>query len=445
MGTWGVGIFEDDMACDIRDQYTDLIESGVEEPEASRQVIQAWENELSDQDIYPVFWLALAAVQLELQRLDDHVKTQAIDIIENDRHLALWQEQPQLLPSRKAVLSKLKDDLEKYKHKPPKQIKKRKSKKPVVGDILEIPLSDGRKAFCQFLHFDKLRGYLISVFDLITMDDIVIEDLSNYTPLFPPVLTFLTAAMHQGWKIVGHLPVNDFKYPKFLQNWHNQDSGEAGTWQLYDGENFVNLGRKLPRKYKNHEMLLTWNPYVIVRRIETGEYPFPYDDLRKKNKFIPRQRKGAVQIGDIFSIPLSDGRNCYGQYIHRHNLGEMVRVFKYFTTDNHVIDVAKIVKAKLLFPPVNVILSVAIEDGIWQIVGHSPIKNFKFPKFVWGISLKNWDEIENWSIYDGKNRKRLGSKLPKKYWRLENINPWAPKELVKRIETGINPNEKYFR
>ena len=43
-------------------------------------------------------------------------------------------------------------------------------KKPKVGDIFEIPLSNREKAYGQYLHYSKM-GPLIQVFDLISSGD----------------------------------------------------------------------------------------------------------------------------------------------------------------------------------------------------------------------------------------------------------------------------------
>ena len=66
-----------------------------------------------------------------------------------------------------------------------------------VGNILEIPLSDGRRAFGQYVHRDKM-GPLLQVFDLITVRDIQLDQLQNARPLFPPIYTGIFAAVRVG-------------------------------------------------------------------------------------------------------------------------------------------------------------------------------------------------------------------------------------------------------
>lgn len=63
-----------------------------------------------------------------------------------------------------------------------------------VGDLFEIPLSDGRKAYGQHIFKDKM-GPLIQVFAIITYQNIVPEQLKSAKPLFRPVITGLFAAI----------------------------------------------------------------------------------------------------------------------------------------------------------------------------------------------------------------------------------------------------------
>ena len=155
-----------------------------------------------------------------------------------------------------------------------------------IGDVFEIPLSDGRRAFGQYVYRSKF-GPLIQVYDLITDKEFRIEELVNARPLFPPILTGLFAAIRTGlWKIVGRLPVKEFKHPLFVQAvWDGKEEIKARRWVLWDGEKETWLGEKLPDECKNLEYLVGWDPHDVVHRIETGEYIEPYKSLREKNEY----------------------------------------------------------------------------------------------------------------------------------------------------------------
>jgi len=153
-----------------------------------------------------------------------------------------------------------------------------------IGDIFEIPLSDGRKAYGQYVFWDQEEGPLIQVFDLILEadepSDTVVERLQRAKPLFPPVITGLQAAIRTGmWTIIGHSPIKDFKYPGFISVYHDKYI-PRGNWLFWDGEQLTRLGSALPEEYKDYEFLVGWSPYDIPHRIETGENP--YEEMIRK-------------------------------------------------------------------------------------------------------------------------------------------------------------------
>lgn len=157
-----------------------------------------------------------------------------------------------------------------------------------VGDIFDIPLTDGRRALGQYVFSDEKYGPLIQVYDLITEEPINIVQLKAASPLFPPVITGLFAAIRNGiWNVVGHLPIADFGYPCFVSAHYDQRTGRVHYWYLWDGKRPRPIGPRLPEKHKQLEYLVVWSPHDVVHRIETGEYPYPYGDLKTKNEFTP--------------------------------------------------------------------------------------------------------------------------------------------------------------
>ncbi|MHC1783528.1 MAG: Imm26 family immunity protein [Anaerolineaceae bacterium] len=160
-----------------------------------------------------------------------------------------------------------------------------------VGDVFVIPLSDGRMAYGQYVFKDIKNGPLISVFAKVTENVINdMKELVNTVPLFPPVITGLNAAIRSGmWQKIGKLPVNNFVYPEFVSSYWNDRTGEANSWFIWDGAVYTKIGPILPEELKNLEYLVVWSPFDIMFRIETGEYPYPYGDLIRCNKFTPRR------------------------------------------------------------------------------------------------------------------------------------------------------------
>lgn len=164
----------------------------------------------------------------------------------------------------------------------------RKRARLKVGDILEIPLSDDRRAFGQYVYCDKM-GPLLQVFELIATQEVQLDQLEDVRPLFPPIYTGLFVAVRVGmWKIIGNLDMKNFIHPKFVSTFYDQKTGKARTWFVWDGEKSTRIGHELPLDYKRLEYLVVWDPHDVVERIETGKYPYPYEDLMQNNSFEPR-------------------------------------------------------------------------------------------------------------------------------------------------------------
>ncbi len=167
-----------------------------------------------------------------------------------------------------------------------------KRKRLRIGDIIEIPLSNNRKSYAQYILRDLHVGPLIQVKNLILTEDFSLDKFRTAKPLFPPVSTGLFAAIRTGlWSIVGNLLVENFVYPGFISTFYDEKTGKARIWFLWDGTKDIRIGWNLPESYKKLEFLCVWSPYDVMERIETGEIPFPYKDLIQKNEFTPRNKE----------------------------------------------------------------------------------------------------------------------------------------------------------
>src|SRR5512146_2246457 len=111
MGVWGTGIFQDDTASDIRDEYKDLIGNGSSGADATRQILKSYASSLSDPDESGVVWLALAATQWKLGRLEAEVLANAVDVIDSGGGLNRWTPDTKDFAKRKAALAKLRTEI----------------------------------------------------------------------------------------------------------------------------------------------------------------------------------------------------------------------------------------------------------------------------------------------------------------------------------------------
>jgi hypothetical protein len=111
MGAWGTGLFSDDTACDVCDDYRDMLGDGLSGSEATQRLVVKWEDTINDPDEGPVFWLALAATQWKLGRLEELVKSKALEVIRSGQDLLRWEDDKKSIQKRKLVLEKLEQQL----------------------------------------------------------------------------------------------------------------------------------------------------------------------------------------------------------------------------------------------------------------------------------------------------------------------------------------------
>lgn len=125
MGAWGTGIFDSDLAQDVRDEWREAL-MDARAPEFD-----------DDERDEPEFWIALAAAQHETGRLDDDVRDRALEAIDAGADLELWEGRDR--KRRAKALDKLARKLRGEQPKP-KLLRRPKRHDPgvVVGDVLRV-------------------------------------------------------------------------------------------------------------------------------------------------------------------------------------------------------------------------------------------------------------------------------------------------------------------
>jgi hypothetical protein len=103
MGTWGPGIFEDDVALDVRGDFQEHLDSGTAPEAAADQVLGGYQDSLEDMDDGPVVILALAASLLDAGVRSHSVLDEARRVIETQAGLERWEDDPTALAQRRAV------------------------------------------------------------------------------------------------------------------------------------------------------------------------------------------------------------------------------------------------------------------------------------------------------------------------------------------------------
>lgn len=108
MGTTGYSLYSDDLACDVRDRFRDLLAS-LDPIEARERVIAEFSAEANDLDGGPVFWLALAETMHKYGCLDSGTREIALKSISSNADRRRWSDSQWV--RRKRVLDALEQRL----------------------------------------------------------------------------------------------------------------------------------------------------------------------------------------------------------------------------------------------------------------------------------------------------------------------------------------------
>lgn len=95
MGTWGVKIFQNDDACDIRDTYREKLIAGATDSEAEALTIREFSNSFEQQ-----LWIPLAVTQWKVGRLSNSTKQQALQAIDEELRTISEYWKPNLIEAR---------------------------------------------------------------------------------------------------------------------------------------------------------------------------------------------------------------------------------------------------------------------------------------------------------------------------------------------------------
>jgi hypothetical protein len=92
MGTWGVGIFADDEASDVRDAFRHYVADTRDVAAATDEIALDYGASFDAPQQHPAFFLALALTQWRAGWLDPRVKTAALQVIADGSDLARWND-----------------------------------------------------------------------------------------------------------------------------------------------------------------------------------------------------------------------------------------------------------------------------------------------------------------------------------------------------------------
>jgi len=164
MGAWGVGIFDDDTALDIKGEYRALLAFGVPEDEAYQLIKKEFYGDNGEQsDFDSVFWFAVATIQQKYGILMPDVKENALHFINNKLDWVYTAPQtPQDLKKREKIMNDLKEKLL-APPLPKRKVSKPHTQKPrwKLGDIvvskIVCPAYEDRWFFNKYVLYRVVR------------------------------------------------------------------------------------------------------------------------------------------------------------------------------------------------------------------------------------------------------------------------------------------------
>ena len=180
MGTWGTGLYSDDLAADVREEFRDLIGDGLTTEAAVNRLRKEYKSSLRDRDEESVFWLALADTAWRLGRLDDTVLKNALRVIDSGQDLTRWEDGPDR-KKREQVLAKLRTKLQ-CAPPAPKQVAKtiKSSNEWKTGEVIGFRLLSDRWVLLRVIGHHEDRGGKFAVCELL---DWIGESINSLPPV----------------------------------------------------------------------------------------------------------------------------------------------------------------------------------------------------------------------------------------------------------------------
>lgn len=86
MGVWGLDIYDDDLAVDIRDEFQDYLDQGMDENDAMNEVIFNNDNLLEEDEECGTFILAIGLIAKENEISNSKINKLLRDLKENKKY-----------------------------------------------------------------------------------------------------------------------------------------------------------------------------------------------------------------------------------------------------------------------------------------------------------------------------------------------------------------------
>jgi hypothetical protein len=173
MSAWGTGLYSDDTACDVRDDYVRHLKCGLSHEDACQKVLERYAELLGEKAIACLVRFALADTAWQYGRLDDALKDSALSLLHAGGDLFVWErDAPGDVAARRRVLATLESRLtapqppaRAIEVVPPKP-KKIRTNAP-IGSVFALELPSQGTAWLVLVGFAELEQSIDPVFSII--------------------------------------------------------------------------------------------------------------------------------------------------------------------------------------------------------------------------------------------------------------------------------------
>lgn len=146
--------------------------------------------------------------------------------------------------------------------------------------------------------------------------------------------------------------------------------------------------------------------------------------------------KARVRVGDVYAVPLGDGRYGYVQYIKQSDRrGPLLKVFNMVTKDR-IQHAESLSEVDDMFGPIMGNIWSSVKMGTWEYLGKLAVPNIPWPQMVNGHLDPIKKCVHTWFLITEHEDIRLGSRLPAEYRALEFALIWTADSIADRIRTG---------
>lgn len=175
MGTWGTGIFADDLARDVRDTWRDLVGNGLSPAEATARLLVEYADVVGGDDRV-VFWAALALTEHRVGHLEPRVQAEALLGLTSGADLLRWED-PHLRRRRAKVLEGVQRELEMPPPAPRRIAARfRNTCDWQVGEIIAYRLRSGGWAAFRVTGHHTDRGGTSPILEVLDYQSAVLAD-----------------------------------------------------------------------------------------------------------------------------------------------------------------------------------------------------------------------------------------------------------------------------